>query len=112
MPAELGPVRRVGAGAVRRQAIGLLPALDAGGAIRVEGDGVGQDQGECLVQAVGQDLDAEFRTELLAHPGDGVVPALVGRASARRKRQRGGGLVAEELGDEGGEWLAGCRGVC
>ena len=76
MRAELGPVRGVGAGAVRRQAIGLLPALHAGGAIRVEGHGVGQDQCQRLVQAVGQDLDAEFRTQLLAHLGDGVLPAL------------------------------------
>ena len=91
MLAEFGPVRGVGAGAVRRQAIGLLLALDAGGAIGVEGHGVGQHQGEGFVQAVGQDFDLEFRAQLLAHLGDGVVPALVGRASPCRKRQRGGG---------------------
>jgi hypothetical protein len=59
------------------------------------------------VQAFWERLDVEFRTELLAHLRDGVVPALAGRAVARRKRRRRGGQVAEEFSDEGGEWLAG-----
>jgi len=72
---------------------------------------VGQHQREGFVQALRERLDVEFRMQLLAHLGDGVVPALAGRAVARRKRRRGGGQVAEELGDEGGEGLAGSRGV-
>jgi hypothetical protein len=57
---QLGPVCGVGAGTVRRQAIGLLPTLYTGRAIRVEGHGVGQDQGQRLVQALRQHVDAEF----------------------------------------------------
>jgi hypothetical protein len=60
MLAEFGPARGVGAGAVRRQAIGLLAALHAGRAIWVEGHGMGEDQGECLVQAVGQTSTRSF----------------------------------------------------
>ena len=111
MLAELGPVRGVGAGAIRRQAIGLLPALDAGDAIRVEGHRVGQDQCQRLVQAIGQDLDAEFRTQLLAYLGDGVLPALSAVGLLAGSGDAGVDWSPKQLGDEGGEWLAGCWGV-
>lgn len=52
-----------------------------------------------------------LRTQLLAHPGDGVLPVRLGRGAARWERRCGGGLVAEERGDEGGEWLAGSGSV-
>ena len=64
MRAELGAVGGVGARALRRQAVGLLPALHARRAIRVEGVGMGEDQCQRLVQAIGQDLDVEFRPQL------------------------------------------------
>jgi hypothetical protein len=95
--AELGPVRGVGAGAVRRQTVGLRAALHAGGAIGVEGHGVGQHQREGFVQALRERLDVEFRAQLFAHLGDGVLPGLAGRVVVRQERRRGGGLVAEEL---------------
>jgi hypothetical protein len=101
----------IGARALRRQVVGLLPTLHAGGAIRVGGYRMGQDQGERLVQAVGQDLDAEYGTSLLAHLRDGVVPALTGRAVARGEWPCGSGLVAEALGKQCDERLAGSRGV-
>jgi hypothetical protein len=72
---------------------------------------VGQDQCQRLVQALGQRLDAEFRTQLLAHLGDGILPALVGRATVSSGLRCGGGLSAKELGNEGGEWLADRWGV-
>jgi hypothetical protein len=86
MRAEFGPVRGVGAGALRRQVIGLLAALHAGGTIRVEGHGRGEDQCQCLVEAIGQDLDAEFRPQLLAHLGDGSLPVRLGREGTRLER--------------------------
>ena len=70
-----------------------------------------QHQREGLVQAVRQDLDAQGGAQLLRDLGDGVLPALVGRAAVRRRLRCEGGWVAVELGDEGGEWLAGA-GVC
>jgi hypothetical protein len=86
MCAEFSPVGGVGAGAVRRQVIGLFATLHTGGAIRVEGHSVGQHQREGFVQAIGQDLDAEFRPQLLAHLGDGILPGRLGREVTRLER--------------------------
>jgi hypothetical protein len=72
---------------------------------------MGEDQCQRLVQAIGQDLDVEFGPQLLPDLGDGVLPVRLGCVVACRERRCGGGLVAEELGHEGGEWLASCGGV-
>jgi hypothetical protein len=47
---------------------------------------VGQHQREGFVQAIGQDLDAEFRPQLLAHLGDGILPVRLGREVTRLER--------------------------
>lgn len=60
------------------------------------------------MQALREDLDAQFRVELLAHLCDDILPALAGSAAVSRGLGHGGGLVAEEFGDEVGEPLAGC----
>jgi hypothetical protein len=97
----------VWAGAVWCERIRLLVALDAGSAIRVERHGMGQHQRERLVLAVWQHVHAEFRAELLAHLGHGVVPACILRAAVCRWRWCGGGSVTIEFGDEGVQGLVG-----
>ena len=62
MRAELGPVRGVGAGALRRQAIGLLPALHAGGAIRVEGPAWARTSASALCRRSGRPRHGVSRT--------------------------------------------------
>jgi len=60
----------------------LLAALDAGAAVRLEGDRVGADQLKGLAHAFRQDLDAQFGAELLFDLRDGLLPALVSSAEA------------------------------
>ena len=110
--AQLGTVLGIRTGALWGQGVGLLAALHAGATIRLEGHRVGAHQLQPLAHALWQDLDAQFRAELLAHVRNGLLPALASGAEASRGLERRGGWVAEELGDEFVEALAGCGGLC
>ena len=89
----------IGAGALRRQVVGLLPALHAGGVIWVEGHhGLGPGRAPCAGGRAGPRRGVY--TQLLAHLGDSVLPVRLGREVARWERRCGGGLVAEALGTQ------------
>jgi len=105
--AQLGAMFRVCTGAVRGQRVGLLAALHAGRAIRLEGHRVGAYQLKRLAHALRQSLHAQLGAELLAHLGNRLLPALASGAEVGRS-----GLVAVKLGDEFVEPLAGCWGLC
>jgi hypothetical protein len=95
------------AGALWGESVGLLAALHAGSAIRVQGDGGGLYQFQRLAQALRQDLHAQFGAQLLFDLRYGLLPALASRAQAG-----GSGFVAVKLGDKFVEVLAGGGGLC
>ena len=110
--AQLGAVLRVRAGAVWGQGVGLLAALHAGGAVRLEGHRVGAHQLKRLAHALWQDLHAQLGAELRFDLRYGLLPALASGAEAGGCLGCWGGLVAEEFGDEFVEALAGSWGLC
>ena len=69
---QLAAVFGVGTVAVWRQGVGLLAALHAGAAVRVQGDGVGVYELQRLAHAVREHLHVEFGAELLFDLADGL----------------------------------------